>query len=119
MATITYTVTVATGTNAFSAGANKFFINGTVSPVLELQEGNTYIFDQSEGTNATFILALSSTKDGTNTSGGVAYTTGVTTTGVPGKCWSKNNYCCRSCSSCWRSNFILLLCGFSWHGKSS
>jgi hypothetical protein len=41
MATITYTVTVATGTNAFSAGANKFFINGTVSPALELQEGNT------------------------------------------------------------------------------
>jgi len=89
MATITYTVTVATGTNAFSAGTNKFFINGTVSPVLELQEGNTYIFDQSEGTNATFILALSSTKDGTHTSGGVAYTTGVTTTGTPGSAGAK------------------------------
>ena len=47
MATITFTVTVATGTNAFGT-ANKFFINGTVSPVLELQEGNTYIFDQSD-----------------------------------------------------------------------
>ncbi len=81
MATITFTVTVASGTNAFGT-ANKFFINGAVSPVLELQEGNTYIFDQSDTTNANFILALSSTKDGTNT-GGVAYTTGVTTTGSP------------------------------------
>jgi len=89
MATITFTVTVATGTNGFSAGANKFFINGTVSPVLELQEGNTYIFDQSEGTNENFIFALSSTKDGTNTSGGVAYTTGVTTTGTPGNAGAK------------------------------
>ena len=83
MATITFTVTVASGTNAFST-ANKFFINGAVSPVLELQEGNTYIFDQSDTSNANFILALSSTKDGTNT-GGVAYTTGVTTTGTPGQ----------------------------------
>ena len=83
MATITFTVTVASGTNAFGT-ANKFFINGAVSPVLELQEGNTYIFDQSDTSNANFILALSSTKDGTNTAGGVAYTTGVTTAGVPG-----------------------------------
>jgi hypothetical protein len=83
MATITFTVTVASGTNAFST-ANKFFINGAVSPVLELQEGNTYIFDQSDTSNANFILALSSTKDGTNT-GGAAYTTGVTTTGIPGQ----------------------------------
>ena len=44
MATITYTVTVASGTNAFSAGVNKFYINGDVSPVLYLQEGNTHIF---------------------------------------------------------------------------
>ena len=40
MATITFTVTVASGTNAFGT-ANKFFINGEVSPTLELQEGNT------------------------------------------------------------------------------
>ena len=84
MATITYTVTVATGTNAFGT-ANKFFINGEVSPTLELQEGNTYIFDQSDVSNANFILALSSTKDGTNTAGGAAYTTGVTTTGTVGQ----------------------------------
>ena len=83
MATITYTVTVATGQNAFSASTNKFFINGKVSPVLELQEGNTYTFDQSDSSNATFTLAFSSTKDGTN-GGGIAYTNGVTTIGTSG-----------------------------------
>jgi hypothetical protein len=84
MATTTYTVTVATGQNAFGAGTNKFFINGTVSPVLYLYEGDTYIFDQSAASNAGFTLAFSSTIDGTNTSGGVAYTNGVTTVGTPG-----------------------------------
>ena len=82
MATITYTVTVATGTNAFGTGS-KFFINGTVSPALELQEGNTYVFDQTDGSNAGQTLAFSIEKDGThNASGtGVAYTSGVTTAG--------------------------------------
>ena len=47
MATITYTVTVATGTNQYGTG-NKFYINGTVSPTLQLEEGNIYIFDQSD-----------------------------------------------------------------------
>ena len=89
MATITYTVTVATGTNQYSAGANKFLIDGEVSPVLYLQEGNTYIFDQSNTSNANFLLALSSTKDGTNTTGGAAYTTGVTTTGIAGQAGAK------------------------------
>ena len=46
MATITYTVTVATGTNQYGTG-NKFYLNGTVSPDINLIEGNTYIFDQS------------------------------------------------------------------------
>jgi len=89
MATITHTVTVAAGTNQFSANANKFFIDGEVSPVLFLQEGNTYIFDQSDTSNANLLLALSSTKDGTNTTGGAAYTTGVTTTGTAGQAGAK------------------------------
>ena len=89
MATITYTVTVATGTNAFSAGANKFFINGVVSPLLELQEGNTYIFNQDAASNATHPLRFSATSNGTfglapDGAAGVEYTTGVTTSGVPG-----------------------------------
>ena len=94
MATITYTVTVATGTNQYSANANKFYINGEVSPVLELQEGNTYKFDQSDSTNGTggaHPLRFSATANGTwgtppgGTAGtGVEYVTGVTTNGTPG-----------------------------------
>ena len=87
MATITYTVTVASGTNQYGTG-NKFYINGSVSPDLNLIEGNTYIFDQSDSSNATgggHILAFSTTPNGTHaTPAGVAYTTGVTTTGTPG-----------------------------------
>ena len=88
MATITYTVTVASGTNAFGT-ANKFFINGSVSPVLYLQEGNSYIFDQADSTNSGFIVSFSSTKDGTFTTGGAEYTTGVTKTGTPGTAGAK------------------------------
>ena len=40
MATITYTVTVATGTTQYGTG-NKYYINGELAPVLYLQEGNT------------------------------------------------------------------------------
>ena len=89
MATITYTVTVATGQNAFGSGTNKFFINGEVSPVLYLQEGNTYIFDTSDSTNTSNQLLFSSTKDGTNTVGGVNYTNGVTITGTAGTAGAK------------------------------
>jgi hypothetical protein len=85
MATITYTVTVATGTNAFSATNPKFFIDSIVSPVLYLQEGNTYIFDQSDTSNNTYALVLSSTKDGVHaTPAGTAYPQGVTTVGTAG-----------------------------------
>ena len=84
MATITFTVTVATGQNAFGAGTNQFFINDEVSPVLYLQEGNTYIFDTSDSSNTSNQLLFSSTKDGTNTAGGVNYTNGVTVTGTAG-----------------------------------
>ena len=85
MATITYTVTVATGTNAFSATNPKFFIDSIVSPVLYLQEGNTYIFDQSDTSNNTYALVLSSTKDGVHaTPAGTAYLQGVTTVGTAG-----------------------------------
>ena len=73
MATITYTVTVASGTNQYGTG-NKFYINGEVSPVLYLQEGNTYIFDQSDSTNATHYLAFSTNPNNDPTA---AYTTGV------------------------------------------
>ena len=80
MATITYTVTVATGTTQYGTG-NKYYINGELAPVLYLQEGNTYIFDQSDTTNATHTIAFSTNA---NNSPAATYTTGVTTTGVPG-----------------------------------
>ena len=87
MATITYTVTVASGTNQYGTG-NKFYINGEVSPVLYLQEGNTYIFDQSDSSNTsggTHILAFSTNP---NNSPAATYTTGVTTTGTSGQAGS-------------------------------
>jgi hypothetical protein len=84
MATITYTVTVATGTNQYGTG-NKYYINGTVSPTIQLQEGNTYIFDTSDNSNLTHVFAFSTNP---NNSPAAAYTTGVTTTGVSGNAGS-------------------------------
>ena len=83
MATITYTVTVASGTNQYGT-ANKFYINGEVSPVLYLQEGNTYIFDQSDTSNATGGSQVLSFSTNPNNSPVGAYTTGVTTTAGSG-----------------------------------
>ena len=80
MATITYTVTVASGTNQYGTG-NKFYINGELAPVLYLDEGNTYIFDQSDSTNLTHQLAFSTNP---NNSPASPYTTGVTTTAGSG-----------------------------------
>ena len=85
MATITYTVTVATGTTQYGTG-NRFYINGELAPVLYLDEGSTYIFDLSDSTNDTHQLAFSTNP---NNSPAAAYTTGVTTTGTPGTAGAK------------------------------
>jgi len=77
-----YAVTVASGTNAYGSG-NKYYINGSVSPTLTLNEGSTYWFDQSDSSNSNHPLRFSTTANGT-WGGGSAYTTGVTTTGTPG-----------------------------------
>ena len=84
MATITYKVTVATGTNKYGTG-NKYYINGEANVVLYLQEGNTYIFDTSDSTNDTHVFAFSTNP---NNSPAAPYTTGVTTTGVSGQAGS-------------------------------
>ena len=84
MATITYKVTVATGTNKYGTG-NKYYINGEANVVLYLQEGNTYIFDQTDSTNTGHQIAFSTTDNGTHaTPAGTAYTTGKTYTGSAG-----------------------------------
>ena len=75
--TTTYTVTVAN-----YLGANYFYIDGSRAPTLSLTEGQTYKFDQSDSTNNTHPLRISTTSNGTH-SGGSEYTTGVTTSGTP------------------------------------
>ncbi len=76
---ITYTVKVV------SDSGNKYRFDdfGTSAVTLDLQEGGTYTFDQSDSSNAGHPLRFSETSNGTH-GGGSEYTTGVTTNGTPG-----------------------------------
>ena len=76
-ATRTYAVTVV------NDGGNKFALGGVTAPAINLLKNHTYIFDQSDNTNANHPLAF---KEG---AGGSAYTTGVTVTGVAGQSVAK------------------------------
>ena len=61
----------------------KFLIDGVQQPTLNLSEGSSYRFDQSDNSNGPHPLRFSTTPDGTH-GGGSEYTTGVTTNGSPG-----------------------------------
>lgn len=74
-APVEFNIVVARGTNGFGSG-NKYSINDTISPNLNLQVGKTYRLLQSDGSNTTHPVYLSTTPDGTF-GGGVAFTEGV------------------------------------------
>ena len=57
---------------------------GASAVTLDLQEGGTYTFDQSDSTNNNHPFRFSTTSNGTH-AGGSAYTTGVTVVGTPGQ----------------------------------
>jgi len=74
---ITYSVKVV------SDSGNKYRFDdfGTSAVTLDLQEGGTYTFDQSDSSNSGHPLRFATAADA---AGGTEYTTGVTTTGTPG-----------------------------------
>ena len=80
----TYTVKVVSD----SGNKYRFDNHGTSAVTLDLEEGSTYVFDQSDSSNSGHPLRFSTTSDGTHGSGS-EYTTGVTTTGTPGSAGAK------------------------------
>ena len=75
-------VVVASGSNGYGGG-NKYFVNGTASPDITFEAGKTYRFLQSDNSNATHPMRLSTTENGTHGGGG-AIVDGVEYVGVAG-----------------------------------
>ncbi|MBT4050094.1 MAG: tail fiber domain-containing protein [Nitrospina sp.] len=77
MSTINYTVTVSGGL---------FLVDGASKPKLTFRDGDTYVFDQADSSNASNTFRFSATSDN---SGASEYTTGVTVTGTAGSAGAK------------------------------
>jgi hypothetical protein len=75
---ITYDVEVLADTN--DGGINKFKLNGTFNPSIELLTGYTYVFDQSASSNSGNLLKLYLDSNKVT-----EYTTNVTFNGTPGQ----------------------------------
>jgi len=82
MAIKTYIVTVAN-----PGAGNRYYIDGVLQQTVNLIEGYTYRFDQSDNTNGGHPFKFSTTSNGTH-NGGSEYTTGVTINGTPGQAGS-------------------------------
>mgnify|MGYP003109593479 CR=1 FL=1 len=83
--TTNYAVTVASGTLYGGGSGNVFYLDGTGNPAITLTRGNTYVFDQSDSSNAGHPIAF-------RTSADASYTTGVTSTGTPGSAGAKTTF---------------------------
>tara|TARA_B100001142_G_C14335751_1_gene655824 strand:+ start:2380 stop:3240 length:861 start_codon:yes stop_codon:yes gene_type:complete len=79
---VTATAIVTVAAASYGSG-NKYYLDSVEAPTINLSEGSTYLFDQSDSSNSGHPLRFSATSNGTHGSG-VEYTTGVTTVGTPG-----------------------------------
>jgi hypothetical protein len=68
---------------AVTVSGGKFYLDGTQQQTARLTPSLTYRFDQSDSSNSSHPLLLSTTSNGTHASGS-AFTTGVTTVGTAG-----------------------------------
>jgi hypothetical protein len=83
------TDSVAAQSVVIKVASSKFTWDGDSAPQKALSKGIVYTFDVSDSSNASHVLAFSETIDGTHTTGGTEYTTGVVRTGTPGASGAK------------------------------